>query len=116
MNRSSTSLAIPALAPGVVVMRTASGVCRLRSAPLPRRGLHRLLARVLRLPACIELELDDLGTWVVERLDGRNLERLGGELATHARLTRREAEVALGDFLRQLVARHLVRLQTEGAA
>lgn len=101
---------VPRLAPGVTVIRTDQGACRLRSAPFTRRGLHGLLARWLRLPDHVLLELDDLGAWVVERLDGRDLEALSAELAAHLRLTRREAEVALADFLRQLALRHLVQV------
>lgn len=116
MNAPASPSAVPVLAAGVTAHRTVGGVCRLRSAPLPRQGLHRLLARWLRLPDHVELELDDIGTWVVERLDGRDLSSLAGELATHLKLTRREAEVALGDFLRQLAARHLVLVQVEARA
>jgi hypothetical protein len=88
------------LAPGVTLARTTAGRVRLTAAaPIRRRWWSRPVAA---------LELDDIGTWVVERIDGRPVAALAEELATHLRLTRREAEVALGDFARQLVARKLV--------
>jgi hypothetical protein len=88
------------LASGVHTGRTGAGRLRLTAAaPIRRRWWSR--------PAAA-LELDDIGTWVVERIDGRPVAVLADELAAHLRLTRREAEVALGDFVRQLVARRLV--------
>lgn len=104
---------VPRLAPGVTTCRSASGALRLYSAPFPRRWIHRLLARWMHLPERIELELDDLGAWVVERLDGRDLDLLAAELAVYLKLTQREAAVALGDFLRQLVARQLASIHAD---
>ena len=101
---------IPRLIPGVELQRLDGGLVRLRGAPFRRGAVHRLVARWLRLPERIEVELDELGAFVVTRCDGRDLETLAGDLAGHLRLTRREARVALADFLRLLERRRLVRL------
>lgn len=103
---------VPCFAQGVTAQRSSSGVTRLYSEPFKRRHIHKYIARVARLPERMELELDELGSWVIERCDGRSVAELSVELAAYLRLTRREAEVALGDFLRQLIARHLIDLHT----
>jgi hypothetical protein len=89
------------LAAGVAATRTAAGVLQL-APPAGRTGWRRLFASRPR-----PVELDAVGTWVVERLEGRSLAALAEELATYLRLTRREAETALADFTRLLLARRL---------
>jgi hypothetical protein len=106
---------VPRLATGIEIHRPTPNIVRLRSAPFPRRGWHATLARWLGFPERLELELDDLGAWVIERCDGRNVATLAGELAAHVKLSEREAEVALGDFLRQLVGRRLVVIHQDVA-
>ena len=101
---------IPRLAPGVETIVAVPGVIRLRSAPYQRGPVMRLLARILRLKDRAEVELDDIGTWVVERFDGRSLGELAWALANHLKLSQREAETALGDFLRLLLSRNLATL------
>ncbi len=102
---------IPRLAPGVESVVAVPGVIRLRAAPYRRGAVMRLLARLLRLADRAEVELDDIGTWVVERFDGRSLGELAWALANHLKLSRREAETALGDFLRMLLVRKLAVLE-----
>jgi hypothetical protein len=102
---------VPRLAASVERLRSDSGVLRLR-APLRRAGrLTRAWCWLLNLPAAVEVELDEIGTFVVERLDGRSLGVLADDLAGHLQLTRREAEVALADFMRLLSIRRLVALE-----
>ncbi len=108
---ASQASAVPRLAERVEVHRTGTGALRLRGPELRRAAPMRAVAWLLRAPARTEVELDDIGAWVVERLDGRPLDRLAGELAAHLRLTRREAEVALADFLVALRRRGLAELQ-----
>jgi hypothetical protein len=103
--------AIPLLAEAVERRRGAEGALRLRGPELRRRHLHRFLAWMLRAPLRIEVELDDLGAFVVERMDGRNLSSLAGDLAAHLGLSQREAEVALADFMRLLMRRRLAVLR-----
>ncbi|HYE05154.1 MAG TPA: PqqD family peptide modification chaperone [Planctomycetota bacterium] len=111
---SSPERAVPRLAPDAVASRGPDGALRL-SAPLHRRGLHRWLARVARSPERITVELDALGAWTVEHLDGRSLESLADDLARQFKLSTREARVALGQFVQSLVARRLVRLDMDAA-
>ncbi len=107
---------IPRLAPGVESVVAAPGVVRLRAAPYRRGALMRLLARFMRLADRTEIELDDIGSWVVERFDGRSLGELAWALANHLKLSRREAETALGDFLRMLLVRNLAVLEPVAVA
>ncbi len=97
---------VPRLAPGVSTEAAPGGAqgIRLRSAP-QRRGW---LGRRLGLADSIAVELDDLGAFVVQRLDGRPLDEIAAAVAGHLRLTRREAETCTADFLRQLINRRLV--------
>jgi len=108
--RLDPAATIPRLADQVEPVRTGSGALRLRGPLLRRSAAGRAFAWLLRLPARFEVELDDIGTFVIERCDGRNLDRLAGELASHLRLTRREAETALADFFAALVHRRLAVL------
>jgi len=98
-----------ALADGVEAHRTADGVLRLRGPALRPWGPMKALAWLIRAPKRIEIELDQIGTWVVDRLD-RPLAHLAQDLAQHLKLSRREAETALADFTRMLQRRHLIRL------
>ncbi|MBA3686563.1 MAG: PqqD family protein [Planctomycetes bacterium] len=102
--------AVPRLAERVEVLRTETGALRLRGPMLERPAPLRMVAWLLRAPGRTEVELDDIGAWVVDRIDGRPLEQLSRELAAHLRLSRREAEVALADFLVALRRRNLVVL------
>lgn len=102
---------IPRLDGAVESLRTSEGLIRLRGPILRRPLLLRWLAWLLGQPKRVEVELDDIGTWVVERCDGRSLDQLAEELAAHLRLTRREAETALADFTRLLMTRRLLSLE-----
>jgi hypothetical protein len=99
--------AIPRLAPGTAVIQV-DGVTRVRSAERPSTGIRGWFGRVLRLAPRSEIALDDIGAFVVARLDGRDLDALVGDVAGHLKLTRREAETSTAEFLRQLINRRLV--------
>lgn len=102
---------VPCLARDVERTATASGIIRLRGPRLVRPLVLRWWSWLMRMPAAVEVELDDIGSFVVARLDGRPLDRLVEDLAGHLKLTRREAEVALADFMGLLLQRRLVVLQ-----
>jgi hypothetical protein len=103
---------------GATVLRLAAGVqttqagtgCVLRGAPLVRTGAWGWLARRLRMPDRVQVELDDIGAFVVRHLDGRPMDAVATALAGHLRLTRREAETSLAEFARQLLRRRLVEI------
>lgn len=101
---------IPRLVPLVESLPVPGGGLRLRGPLLARRGLHRWVAWLFASPPRIEVELDDIGAYVVARMDGRCLRQLADELAAHLKLTRREAEVALAQFINGLVVRRLAEL------
>lgn len=103
-------LQIPRLAPAVESLPVPGGGLRLRGPLLVRRGPHRWLSWLFAAPARIEVELDDIGAFVVARMDGRPLRQLADELAAHLKLTTREAEVALAQFIQGLVVRRLAAL------
>lgn len=102
--------AVPRLADGVDT-EEIEGVIRLRGPQLRRGAIARTIARVLHLPSRVEVELDEIGTWMIERMDGRRLEELADELAAHLNLSVREAEAALTLFLQQLLQRKLVAIE-----
>lgn len=108
--RLDPAATIPRLANQVEPVRTDSGALRLRGPLLRRSAFARGMAWLLRLPARFEVELDDIGTFVVERCDGRTLDFIADEVAAHLRLSRREAETALADFCAMLVHRRLLVL------
>lgn len=101
---------IPRLAPAVESLPAPGGGLRLRGPLLARRGPHRWIAWLFAAPARVEVDLDDIGAFVVERMDGRCLRQLADELAAHLKLTRREAEVALAQFIQGLMVRRLAAL------
>lgn len=101
---------IPRLVPTVESLPAPGGGLRLRGPLLARRGLHRWVAWLFAAPPRVEIELDDIGAFVVTRMDGRCLRQLADELAAHLKLTRREAEVSLAQFLHALVTRRLAAL------
>jgi hypothetical protein len=70
----------------------------------------RWLAKWLKFPERLTIELDDMGAFVIEHLDGRTCGELIGELAAHFRLQRREAEASTLVFLDALAKRHLITL------
>jgi hypothetical protein len=77
-------------------------------APVERTGLARVFGS-----GAVEkrFELDALGTWVWQHLDGtRTVESLIEDFAAGQRVNLREAEVAVTAFLKMLVKRGLVAL------
>ncbi len=105
--------AIPALADGVEC-QIVEGQLRLIGPHLRANRLRRGLARLLHLADRVRVELDDIGRYVVERIDGRaTMADLAVTLAAHLRLERREAEAALTAFMQTLLRRKLVSLRFE---
>jgi len=100
----------PQLVDGVDHEPLSDGSLRLHGPLLQRGPLMRVLCRWFRRPPRICVELDDIGSWVAERLDGRPLQQLANDLAAHLKLERREAEAALVLFIRMLLKRRLIRL------
>lgn len=102
--------AVPRLATEVTTVDNDEGTIDLCGPPFKRGPLIRLWARLWRLPERVEVRLDEIGTYVVSRMDGRDLQHLCGDLAGHLQLSRREADAAVTAFLRLLLLRRLVVL------
>jgi len=84
---------------------------------LPRRKTWwlNLLARFSRLPDHGLVTLDDLGTSVWELCDGmRTVRDLVSVFAEKHQLARKEAEVSMLTYLKQLGQRGIVLFQVEG--
>lgn len=101
--------AIPRLAEGAETRIVDSGL-RIVGPRLERGPLRRLAARMMHWAERIEVELDDVGAFVVERMDGRSMHQLADDLAKHLKLSHREAEAALTVFLQMLLKRKLIAL------
>jgi hypothetical protein len=104
---------MPRLADGVISTRTDQGLLRLRTAGHQISVWRQALAWLIPVPRPSEVELDDIGSFVVERMDGRCLATLVLDVASHLQLTRREAEVAVGDFMLLLLRRRLAVIATQ---
>jgi len=103
--------AVPRLDHDVEVFEDDHGNLHLRGRELRGSLAARCFAWFFRLPKRIEVELDEIGRFVVERMDGRTMETLSGDLVDHLRLEDREAKAALTVFVRNLLRRRLVRLE-----
>jgi len=105
--------AVPHLADGVQRLQSADGQLRLRGPELRTGRVRRTMAKIFGLAERVEVELDDIGAFVIDRFDGRSLEALATDLAAHLKLRQREAEGALTTFLQALLKRKLLRLDFE---
>jgi len=105
----------PRLADGVEVVEDPDrGHVRLRGPRFKRGWLRLFLARFFKLSDRIEVELDDVGSWVVTRMDGRaDMESIADRLSDHLKLTYREAEAALTVFTRALLRRKLLKIDID---
>lgn len=99
-----------------VEVEVREGKSRLRSQALRRSAISRFFARIFRMPERVEVELDDIGSFVISHLDGRSLGSLSEVLAGHLRLTPWEARAALAAFLTDLLKRKLVVMQLAGGS
>ena len=103
----------PLLAQGVeIVNDPATGFVKVRG-PVFKRGIFgRTLSKYFKLTERVEVELDEIGSWVIHQIDGRNnMERLADRLSEHLKLTYRESEAALTIFIRALLRRKLLHIE-----
>lgn len=94
--------------------RTGDGHLRLIGPLLRRNGFARIMGWLLRAPERCQVELDEMGTFVIDQGNGLALATLAERLGERYKLTRREAEVALADFLKALHLRRLVLIEAAG--
>ncbi len=104
------------IAAGVDLLRTPEEMVHLVGAPIQPWGPLRALAWLMRVPRRGEVELDAIGTWVMDRIHECRLDELAVALAQHLKLSPREAQTALADFVSMLLRRQLVVLLPEADA
>lgn len=102
------------MAEGVRIIELENGLLRLRGPALRHSAWGRWWARLWRLPAWVEVELDAIGSSVVRSFGQDSLESLATILARDHRLTRRESEAGVTAFVIMLLKRKLVRLDRPG--
>lgn len=97
---------VPSLAEGV---RYSDGVL---FSPIARSLLGRLYLKFTGSSGVKRTYLDDVGRFVVERMDGRkNVREIGRELSEHFGERVEPVYYTLAIFLRQLAARRLITLE-----
>jgi hypothetical protein len=108
-NREDIRNAVPALSPDVQKQEGQALTLRL---PLQRKpGLLGWLARRASHPTNHELELDEIGAFVVGLCDGkRTLEGIALKLSNEYKITRHEAEASLLSFVDSLRKRGYLTL------
>jgi hypothetical protein len=74
----------------------------------------RMVSRRFKLPAYKRVALDELGSFVIEHCDGtQSVRDIVDMFAEKYRLNRREAEVSMNTFLRDLARRSIIGLVLE---
>ena len=83
---------------------------------IPRRqtAMVKTVSSFFRLPPYRKVALDELGTFVIELCDGTHtVAEVIEKFSRRFRLTRREAEQSMRDFLRNLAGRSIIGLILE---
>ncbi len=78
---------------------------------LPRRRnfLYKLLSLIFTIPKERKLSLDDIGRWVWEKCDGQHAAGdIIGQLSEKFNISRKEAEVSLLSFLKDMSKKKLI--------
>ncbi len=108
LSREQSLASVPLRNQAVEEERTDAGEVRL---VIPLRGTWwaRLLARLFYVPKTRRVVLDEVGSYVWGLCDGRNCVRdIIHALAKRYKLHRKEAEVSVVAYLRQLARRGLI--------
>jgi len=85
------------------------------SAPVRRTLLSRLMKRLTDSPQYKKIELDEIGTFVWQQCDGRtNVRKMIDRLCKRYKLSYREGEVSLTQYLSTLARRNLIGLAVRG--
>ena len=113
LNRQESLSARPVLNRLVKVERAEDGQIILQ-IPRPDTATVRWISRTFHLPPYKRVALDELGTFVIEHCDGQQTVRdIVDKFAKRFRLNRREAEVSMSTFLRDLARRAIIGLVIE---
>ena len=113
LDRRESMSARPLLNRLVKVERAADGNIVLQ-VPRPDNMMVRWVSRSFGLPPYKRVALDELGTFVIEHCNGEYTVRdIVDKFAKRFRLNRREAEVSMSTFLRDLGRRSIIGLVIE---
>jgi hypothetical protein len=113
LDRREAMSARPVLNQLVKVERAADGTIVLQ-VPRPDNMMVRWVSRSFGLPAYKRVALDELGTFVIEHCNGEHTVRdIVDMFAKRFRLNRREAEVSMSTFLRDLGRRSIIGMVVE---
>ncbi len=115
LDRQTSLRAKPVLNRLVKVEREEGGNVVLL-VPRPDNWWVRWVTRRFKLPAYKRVALDELGSFVIEHCDGEHTVRdVVDKFSKEYRLNRREAEVSMNTFLRDLARRSIIGLVIEDA-
>ena len=113
LDRREAMSARPVLNTLVKIERAADGNIVLQ-VPRPDNMMVRWVSRSFGLPTYKKVALDELGTFVIEHCNGEHTVRdIVDKFAKRFRLNRREAEVSMSTFLRDLGRRSIIGLVVE---
>ena len=108
LDRSQTLHSVPVLNQLVTMEYNAEGNAVL-NLPRKRTSSVKLISRFFRLPPYKQIELDELGTCVVELCDGTNtVSEIITRFSEKFRLNRRESEVSMLTYLKTLAKRGII--------
>ncbi len=115
LDRGASLRAIPVHNPAASFEKDDRGLVQVS---LPRRDVRwvRVLAKVFALPERKRFSLDELGSFVWERCDGKTpVKQVIGELAKRYNLGRKEAEMSTANYMKLLVKKGLIGVKVRRA-
>lgn len=108
LSREQSLGSVPLRNEAIEVERTDSGEIRL-VIPLRQTLLAKALSRFLQVPKKRKVVLDEIGSFVWEQCDGKHtIRQIIGSLCGRYKLHRKEAEVSVVAYLRQLAAKGII--------
>jgi coenzyme PQQ synthesis protein D (PqqD) len=94
---------------------TEDGLIQL-SVPVRQTLYTKIMKRLTQVPKFKKIELDEIGTFVWTQCNGRNNVRaLIKKLCKRYKLSQREGEVSMTQYLQSLAQRNLIGLAVDGA-
>lgn len=111
LNKTAALEAIPVVNPTVQINRTSQDLIRITYSFRMNSWLTRLLPTQMT-KGYRTLELDALGTFVWEQIDGnRSVLDIAAKLEDKFKLHRQEVEQSLASFLRELGTREIIAIK-----
>ncbi|MBS3763677.1 MAG: PqqD family protein [Planctomycetes bacterium] len=108
LDREQSMQAVPVLNQMISVEYNADENVVL-NIPRKRTSMMRIIGKFFNIPPYKQIELDELGTYVVELCDGEHtVEQIVEEFAGHFKLNHREAEVSMVAYMKKLGKRGII--------